>query len=84
MKEINIVTLLRNFGPKKMASNQMSAEVFFGIAHILAWHILEANQSAPEASNQRQPSHVFAYCCHEHWVQTHFQSGLWLDRGVAC
>ena len=39
MKEINIVTLLRNFGPKKLASNQMSAEVFwhcphFGLAHI--------------------------------------------------
>ena len=49
MKEINIVTLLRNFGPKKMASNQMSAEVFFGIAHVLAWHILEANQSAPSS-----------------------------------
>ena len=35
-------------------------------------------------SNQRQPSNVFAYCCHEHWVQIHFQSGLWVDRGVAC
>ena len=39
MKEINIVTLLRNFGPKKLASNQMSAEVFwhcprFGLPHI--------------------------------------------------
>ena len=28
MKEINIVTLLRNFGLKKLASNQISAEDF--------------------------------------------------------
>jgi len=34
MKEINIVTLLRNFGPKKLASNQMSAEVFW---HGIYW-----------------------------------------------
>lgn len=43
MNELNIITVLRNFGKKKLASNQINAKVY-RLVRVLGLKFLVANQ----------------------------------------